>query len=150
MVRAGKIPSYAAQMPFVIGIAIAAIVGVLGRVSRMDRDKAFYAVVLIVVGHYYMLFGVMDGTRGSVVLQEALIFVLFAALAIIGFRVSMWFVVAGLALHGAFDLVRHLFLPGEGIPAFWPDFCLGFDIAAAAFVAATLMIPRSRREEGAP
>ncbi|NUT01277.1 MAG: hypothetical protein HOP96_09900 [Sphingomonas sp.] len=131
-------------MAFLAGIGIAATVGAFARVTGMDRDKAFYSTVLIVVGHYYILFAAMIG---SAVTVEALIFCLFAALAVVGFRFTMWFVAAGLALHGLFDYVRHLFLAGHGAPVWWPDFCMGFDIAAAGVVAGTLIVQRRKPEE---
>ena len=68
---------------FFIGAALAAIVGVFGHVAGFDRDRAFYATVLTVIGALYVLFAVIaDAGRGLI--PEVVFFGLFAALAVIG------------------------------------------------------------------
>lgn len=87
----------------IIGSASALGVGLFGHAIGYDRDRAFYATVLTVVGVFCVLFAVMAG--GSGVLLEIGFFGVFAAHAAIGFRRSPWIVAGGLALHGVFDLV---------------------------------------------
>jgi hypothetical protein len=123
------------MMPLLVGIGLALFVAAAAHIIGWDRDRAFYSVVLTVVGSYYILFAVMGG--GEVV-AETLAFGLFATLAILGFRFSPWLLVVGLALHGLFDFVRPAFLAGEGVPSWWPAFCGGYDIAAAAALALLL------------
>jgi hypothetical protein len=120
-------------------------VALFARLVRFDRDRAFYPTVLVVVGSFYILFAVMAG--GSGVGIEILFFAIFAALAVVGFKRSLWVVVAGLALHGIFDFARLAVLPGSGVPAFWPGFCAGYDVAAAAILALLLLLPGLRRPE---
>ena len=43
-------------MPFVIGIVLALGVAALARFAGLDRDRAFYPTVLIVVASYSVLF----------------------------------------------------------------------------------------------
>lgn len=125
-------------MPIVIGLAIGIAVIALGRLAALDRDRAFYPVALIVIAAYYILFAVMAGNRSG--LPGELIFSgLFMACAVVGFRVSLWIVVAGLMMHGVFDFTRQLFLPGSGVPLWWPAFCLAADVAIGAGLAALLM-----------
>ena len=121
-----------------IGIGIAAAVAMFAWLAGLDRDRAFYPTVLIVVGSYYLLFASMGG-GGNEFAQELVPFVLFAAAAAIGFRKSLWIVVGGLAGHGLFDFTRQFVLAGRGVPAWWPAFCAGFDVAAAAVLAAILL-----------
>ena len=130
-------------MPALIGIALAAFVAALGRIAGLDRDRAFYAVILIVVASYYVLFAVMAGAHSELPAEIA-IFALFAAAAVIGFRASPWIIAAGLAGHGLFDIVRASFLTGSGVPAWWPQFCLAYDVAAGAGLAAILLFGRTR------
>jgi hypothetical protein len=59
----------------------------------------------------------------------------FAGVAAIGFRTSPWFVAAGLAAHGLFDFFRGGLIANPGVPAWWPNFCLSFDLVAAAWLA---------------
>lgn len=129
-------------MALLIGIAVAIAVAAFARLSGLDRDRAFYATVLIVVGHYYVLFAVVAGAPGLPL--ELLGLAAFAALAALGFRASMWLVAAGLAVHGLFDFTRPLFLADSGAPSWWPDFCAGFDFAAALVLAAILGLDRRR------
>ena len=128
-------------MPGVIGVLLAIGVALFARVVGLDRDRAFYPTVLIVIGLIYVLFATIGG-KSSEILVEAIICIGFVALAVIGFRTSMWFVVAGLALHGLFDLVRHDVLPGSGVPTFWPAFCGTYDVVAAVILAALILVPR--------
>ena len=122
-------------MPLLIGIALAIAVAAFARLAGLDRDRAFYPTVLIVVGSYYVLFAVVAGAG---VPLELLGFAAFAALATLGFRTSLWIAAAGLALHGLFDFVRALWLPGTGLPIWWPAFCGGFDVAAGLILALLL------------
>jgi len=125
-------------VPLLIGIVLAAVVAVFARIVGFDRDKAFYPTVLIIVGAFYVLFAVMaGGGRGLVI--ELLGFAIFAGLAVLGFRTSLWIVAAGLAAHGVFDFVRHNWFPGPGAPEWWPAFCGGYDVAAAIALAAILL-----------
>ncbi len=78
-------------------------------------------------------------------LPEILVSIPFAALALAAFRRSLWIAVAGMAAHGLFDFTHSLFLRNPGVPAWWPGFCLAFDVTAALFLGA-LLVKRSRRE----
>ncbi len=131
----------------VVGSALAASVGLFAHIVGYDRDRAFYATVLTVVAALYVLFAIMAGGRGLV--PEIAFFVVFAAMAAIGFRTSPWIVAAGLALHGAFDFVRHAFLAAPGAPEWWPAFCGSYDVVAALGLAALLLVRRQTAELGA-
>ena len=124
-------------LPALVGIGLALAVTVFARLVGFDRERAFYPVVLVVVASYYDLFAVMAG--GAALIPETIGFVLFAAAAAIGFRTSLWLVVAGLAGHGVFDLLHHALVENPGVPAWWPIWCLAYDVAAAACLAALLV-----------
>jgi hypothetical protein len=130
------------MLALIVGSLAAASVGVFAHVVGYDRDRAFYATVLTVVGMLYVLFAVMAGGEG--LLPEVGFFAVFAALAAVGFRWSMWVVVAGLALHGLFDFVRYSVLIAPGAPSWWPAFCGSYDVVAALGLAALLMLRRRR------
>lgn len=118
-------------MPAVVGISLAIIVAIYARLTGFDRDRAFYPVVLVVVASYYDLFAVMGGT-GADLIAETIGFVIFAAVASVGFRTSLWIVVAGLAGHGLFDFVHRALIPNPGVPSWWPAWCAAYDVTAAA------------------
>jgi hypothetical protein len=127
----------------IVGAASAAAVGVFAHGVGYDRDRAFYATVLTVVGCLYVLFAVMAG-GGARLVPEIAFFAGFAALAVLGFRTSLWVVAAGLALHGLFDFVRRMLLPAPGAPEWWPAFCGSYDLVAALGLAALLLRGRRR------
>jgi hypothetical protein len=100
----------------------------------MDRDRAFYAVMLMSVATYDIVFATMTG-RSSAILIEVAEASVFIATALIGFRYSMWVVAVGLVGHGVADLTHDSFAPASGIPAYWPTFCAAFDVVAGLVVA---------------
>jgi hypothetical protein len=128
------------QMPFIVGILLALTVAVIMRRVGFDRDRAFYPTVLIVVASYYVLFAAMSGSR-SVVLAEAIVMIGFSAVAVLGFKSSQWIVVMGLVGHGVLDALHGKLITNPGVPAWWPAFCLAYDVAAATGLAWFLKVP---------
>jgi hypothetical protein len=133
-------------MEYLIGILVALATAASGRIVGFDRDRAFYSTVLIVTATYYVLFAAM-GAAWHTLVVEAIIACAFFALAAFGFRGTAWLVVAGLAAHGVFDLVRGPFIHNPGVPGWWPGFCLAFDFALGAMLAVLLM---KRSDAGGP
>ena len=120
-------------MPYVIGIVGSAAIAVFARYVGLDRDRAFYPTVVIVVALYYVLFAVMSGSVQTIVL-ESVVMSLFAMAAVVGFKSSAWIVVAALAGHGVFDVVHGHIIENAGVPAWWPAWCLSYDVGAAAWL----------------
>jgi predicted enzyme related to lactoylglutathione lyase len=123
-----------------IGVALAMCVGVFAHVLRLDRDRAFYPVVAIVVASYYALFALAGGSPQALA-PELLAGLVFVVLAALGFRGSLWLVVLALAGHGIFDFFHGALIGNPGVPAWWPPFCLGYDVTAAAGLAWLLTRP---------
>lgn len=130
-----------------IGLFLALAVGVLAAASGLDRERAFYSTVLIVVGSYYVLFAAMAGS-GHVLGLETALSLAFVATALIGFRKNLWIVALGLAAHGLFDLGHGHVVDNPGVPRWWPDFCMAYDLAAAAILTLRLWRPRARNSLG--
>jgi hypothetical protein len=121
-------------MPYVIGIVLSAVVGMFARYVGFDRDRAFYPTVMIVIASYYVLFAAMSGSVEAVAI-ESVVMTLFAAAAVAGFKSSAWIVVVALAGHGVFDAVHGRVIENAGVPAWWPAWCLAYDVGAAAGLA---------------
>jgi hypothetical protein len=103
-------------------------------VVGLDRDRAFYPTVAIVIASLYSLFAAIgESTRALVV--ESIVAVGFIALAVLGFRSTLWVVAAVLAAHGVFDLVHGSVIANPGVPRWWPPFCLAYDVVAAGYLA---------------
>jgi hypothetical protein len=129
-------------MEYVIGVIIAAAVGLFAGVIGFDKERSFYPVVLIVIATYYLLFASMAKSSDSLV-AEAFPALMFVAAAALGFRRTPWIVVAGLALHGVFDFIHHALITNPGVPAWWPGFCLAYDLTAATYLAALTFVRRA-------
>jgi hypothetical protein len=127
-------------LPFGVGIVLSMAVAVFARFVGFDRDRAFYPTVMIVIAAYYVLFAVMSGSVHTVVI-ESVVMVLFAVAAVAGFKSSAWIVVAALAGHGVFDAVHDRLIENAGVPAWWPAWCLAYDVGAAAVLAGLLRYP---------
>ena len=120
-------------MALLVGAFLALAVGLLATASGLDRDRAFYPTVTIVIASFYALFAVMGASTHALVL-ESLVGAVFLAVAVAGFRSSLWVVVAALAAHGIFDLVHGRVIANPGVPSWWPAFCLTYDLTAAAYL----------------
>jgi len=131
-------------MAYVIGIVLALSVSAYATALGLDRDRAFYPTVLIVIASYYVLFAVMGGSRHALAV-ESLVLGVFVVAASLGFRGSLWLVVAALAAHGVLDVFHGRLVTNPGVPAWWPAFCLTYDLAAAAYLAGRLRVGSGQR-----
>jgi len=121
----------------VLSVTLALAVAGFACRTGFDRDRAFYPTVVVVVASYYVLFAVMSGSTDAL-LGELIVMAAFVLVAVIGFKVNSWLVVAALAAHGLFDASHGLFVTNPGVPEWWPAFCLAFDVGAAGILALTL------------
>lgn len=131
-------------MSFFIGATLALAVGGFATWVGFDRDRSFYPTVLLVVASYYILFAVM-GASTQAILAECLVLVPFLVASLAGFRRSPWAIVVGLAAHGMLDSLHPHLLSNPGVPAWWPSFCLAYDVSAAIYFGA-LLVSRGRRQ----
>ena len=121
-------------MPYVVGVVLSVGVALFARTVGLDRDRAFYPTVVIVVALYYVLFAAISGSVQTVVL-ESVVMMVFGIAAVVGFKSSVWIVVAALAGHGVFDAFHGYILENLGVPVWWPAFCGAYDLGAAAILA---------------
>ena len=130
-------------MALMVGALLTVMVGLFATAVGLDRDRAFYPTVTIVVASYYALFALMAASMRALML-ESLVAAVFLALAAAGFRSSLWVVVVALAAHGIFDLAHGSVIANPGVPGWWPAFCLTYDVTAAAYLAWLLSRGRIR------
>ena len=120
-------------MALFIGFSLALAVALYATFLGLDRQRAFYSTVLAVVGSLYGLFAVMSGSTQTLLL-ESIGIVAFVLVSALGFKFSPWLLVAGLFAHGVFDFFHSHVISNSGVPAYWPDFCMSYDITAAAYL----------------
>lgn len=123
-----------------IGVGLALAISFMATVVGLDRERAFYPTVLIVIASYYGLFAIMAGAIPALGVETA-VFAAFLIAAVVGFRSSLWIVVVALAAHGLFDLGHELLFANPGVPDWWRMFCLGYDLTAAGYLAWRLTRP---------
>lgn len=134
-------------MDFIVGLVLALGVGLAATWIGLDRDRALYPTIMVVIASYYALFAVMADSLPALMV-ESLVAAAFLGAAIAGFRSTLWIVVAALAAHGVFDLLHGRFIANPGVPVWWPAFCLAYDVAAAAYLAWLLSSRRVRAGAG--
>ena len=146
---------HAPAIAYAIGIILALLISSLARLGRFDRDRVFYPTLTVAISSYYILFAVLGGSTRALIL-ESLVLAGFVAVAYLGFRFNLWLVVVALAGHGLQDMVHPHLVANPGVPAWWPPFCMAYDIVAAGFLAWLLQSgalrsrPASPRDRAAP
>jgi hypothetical protein len=121
-------------MPLIIGIIFALAVGVFATGVGLDRDRAFYPAITIVIALLYVLFAVM-GNSTRAIAPDSLVSIAFIVAAVAGFKRSLWIVAAALAGHGIMDLFHSAVITNPGVPTWWPAFCSAYDVVAAGYLA---------------
>jgi predicted secreted protein len=125
-------------MEYLIGLVLALAVAATATLIGFDRERSFYATILIVIACYYVLFAVMGASDRSLMIETAIASG-FLLIAVVGFKINLWFIVAAIIAHGVFDLTHHLFLDNPGVPRWWPGFCLAFDLIVGGWLAMRLL-----------
>jgi hypothetical protein len=130
-------------MAFAVGVSLALAVGLFATVVGLDRDRAFYPTVMLVIAFLYGLFAVLGGSTHALAI-ELVVGLGFAALAVGGFKSSLWLVAVALAAHGIYDFVHDWVVANPGVPGFWPAFCGAYDVTAAAYLGWLIASGRTR------
>ena len=128
-------------MPYLVGVGLALVVCFFATLVGFDRERAFYPTVTIVVASYYGLFAVMAGSTTALGMESVVILLFFVASGL-GFKLNLWIVVAALFGHGVFDSLHAHLIANPGVPAWWPAFCLAYDVITAGYLA--VLLHRSR------
>ena len=125
-------------MGYGIGSLLSVVVAVFARSVGLDRDRAFYSTVVIVVAHYYVLFAVMGGTTHALLIELG-VMTAFVVVAVAGFKHNFWLVAAALVGHGVLDIFHAGVVTNAGVPEYWPAFCMSYDVGAGGCLAWLLM-----------
>jgi len=125
-------------MGYGIGSVLSVVVAMFARFVGLDRDRAFYSTVAIVVATYYVLFAVMGGTTHALLIELG-VMAAFVVVAVAGFKRNFWLVAAALVGHGVFDIFHAGLVTNAGVPEYWPAFCMSYDVGAGGILAWLLM-----------
>src|ERR1044071_1773813 len=124
-------------MEYLVGVVLALAISMSASAIGMDRERSFYPTVLAVVATYYALFAIMAGSTHAL-LSDAVPIALFLLASVIGFKKALWWVAIGLVAHGVFDFVHRDLITNPGVPAWWPGWCLSYDVTAGAYLGVFL------------
>ena len=132
--------------PLLIGVVLGiASVGLMA-LAGVARERGGYAVAMVAIAAFYPVFAVERGW--DVFAFHAVVASLFIALAVMGARQSLWWLVAAMILHGLFDMLDGLSAPDPS-PGWWGPFCLGVDLAIGLSLAFLILRGPSPSGHGA-
>jgi hypothetical protein len=120
-------------MEYIIGVVLGLAIGLLTSIVGMDRDRALYPAILIVIASYYDLFAIMGG--GAALVSELVISAAFLVAAIVGFKTNLWVVAIAVIGHVVQDLFHSRLIANSGVPVWWPMFCASIDVAIGFYLA---------------
>ena len=69
--------------------------------------------------------------------------VVFTLIAVLGLRVSIWFLALGWTAHVLWDVLLHLVREQPFVPDWYPVACISFDLIVAGYIAVKL-----RKQDG--
>lgn len=118
-------------LPVIIGATLGIILAIFARLTKFDRDRSYYAVVLIVIATYYVLFACI---ANEAIVAEIFVASLFSILATLGGLRWQILLGIGICLHGVFDFMHGYIISNPGVPIWWPAFCGSIDIVLGLWV----------------
>lgn len=119
------------MIAFIVGVVLAIVLAVAGRVTKFDRDRSFFATLLIVISTYYVLFSFISF---EAMVVEILVASAFSVVALAGALRWPILLGVGIFLHGVFDFSHVQLIDNSGVPVWWPPFCAGVDIVLGLWV----------------
>jgi len=118
-------------MPYLVGFSLALATCLLATFVGLDRDRAFYPTVTIVIASYYALFAVIAQSAPALT-HESMVLLLFLFASVLGLKRNMWIVVGALCAHEILDAAHGRLIANPGVPSWWPSFCLAYDVTAGS------------------
>jgi len=127
------------MIPLSVGISLAVLLAILSRVTKFDKDRSYFATLLIIIATYYVLFAFMSS---EALITEIVVASVFSVVALAG--ALRWPILLGIGilLHGVFDYYHGHFINNSGVPEWWPAFCAGFDIVFGIWVIYLIQIKK--------
>jgi uncharacterized protein DUF6010 len=130
-----------------LGLVFGAALGLVARSRGPRGERTVLAAGLVTTALLYLAFAVLGGASLRWSALEFIGVSAFGALAWLGVRRSPAWLALGWATHVGWDVGLHL---GVGappfVPAFFPTFCIGFDLVVAVYVLSRVY---ARRGSGA-
>ena len=133
--------------PIMIGAVLGALLAIFAR-SRKAAEVRVLTLGLVVTALIYVGLA-LAGDNRQWLMTELLGVGLFGSLSWLGLRASLWWLALGWVGHVAWDVGLHLDRAQPLVGAWYPLFCIGFDLVVAGYLVNPALGPaRSRREAG--
>jgi hypothetical protein len=121
------------------GVAYAAIFIIVAlviyRFAGEFASRSFLVLFLFIAAGLYIVFALRAGEGILWILGEVVV-AIFGGMALLGLGGSLWWIVAGWALHPLWDVGLHYVAPGRSFaPESYTIACLSFDLLVAAYIA---------------
>lgn len=131
--------------PIVLGAALGSVLVLLAG-QHGSAPARTLALGLLVAALIYLGFALAAPSLHRLPLEAAGV-ALFAALAWLGVRRSLWWLVLGWVAHVAWDVGLHLDRPQDVVGPWYPLLCVGFDLVVAGYLLgpAAAAVPEVRR-----
>ncbi|MGW8221659.1 MAG: DUF6010 family protein [Syntrophobacteria bacterium] len=121
----------------ILGVVLALLFIWFARTRGPQREPFIYSIGLIIAALFYVAFSVTGATTQWLML-ELIGLVVFTIFAVLGLRVSLWFLALGWASHVSWDVLLHLIREQPFVPNWYPVACISFDLMVAGSIVAQL------------
>lgn len=101
---------------------------------RLNRDREILGIGLVLLGGWYVAFGISAGYGMETLLPQFIGGFFFATCGVAGIKSSLLFLSVGWALHAAWDVASPLFSDVSYMPDWTAPACLGFDLLIASYL----------------
>lgn len=127
-------------------LVLIVIAFLLSRFSRDIIGRSLLVIFLFTATGAYFGFAIGAGAGQIWMLVELVQVVVFGTMALLSLRGSLWWLVAGWALHSLWDFVLHYIGPGHSFaPMTYAIACISFDLLVAAYIAIAYGLIGGRR-----
>ena len=126
-------------MAYIAVIVSAVFIIWIAMICEIKKMRLAFSSLLIIIALFYVYFSLLSvGVDKAVLIIELLSASAFIFLAYLGLKISLWFIVIGLILHGFYDVFHEEIFSHSVVPPWWPEYCLSFDIKIAFYVVLLL------------
>jgi len=122
-----------------LGVGLAALAAVALTVLPAEKRIDLAAMLMMLIASIYIGFGIADGDPRHLLVEIAGA-VVFGGVTMLGLWVSPYWLVAGLVLHGFYDLVHHPEAIQTPIKDWYPPFCAVVDWLVGGYLLILLLI----------
>jgi len=117
-----------------IGLGLSAITIILHLMLSKTKGLELTSFLLVLIGSVYYGFALLSNHKKAIII-EVLVASIFVLMGIFGLWFSPWILIAGLLLHGVWDLAHH---NSSGnlvdIPQWYVPFCATYDWTIALYL----------------